>query len=256
MSLSSFPILGTPVTAVSYDSLAEHILAMAREHRKHVVDFANTHVITLRRSDPNFADLAQVDLVVPDGMPLVWVMNAEGAGLKDRVYGPTFTRRFLEKCPSGFTHFLIGGSEECGDSFIARLTAKNSSLHFVGRYHGPCSAEGLLGTENAAVLRHLKEKKPDFIWVGLGTPKQYAWIHRVVSQVDTGIFLAVGFAFDAIAGTKSDAPSWMQKRGLTWLYRMVTEPRRLIPRYVKYNTLFICYLLIEKCVQRAKTPKS
>ncbi len=87
--------------------------------------------------------------------------------------------------------------------------------------------------------------KPDFIWVGLGTPKQYHWIQRAHDRGIKSVFLAVGFAFDVIAGTKPDAPAWMQPLGLTWLFRLLSEPKRLGSRYLKYNTLFCWYLLLE-----------
>jgi N-acetylglucosaminyldiphosphoundecaprenol N-acetyl-beta-D-mannosaminyltransferase len=233
-------VLGTDLLITSYKDLAGRLLK-ALKGRPLAVDFANTHVITMRRHEIEFASLASsMDLTVPDGMPLVWAMNARGAALRDRVYGPTFTRKFLEQCPSGLSHYLVGGSEECGQRFRERMLALNPSLHFVGGYHGRCSLEGVL-EDDAAVLAEIQEKKPDFIWVGLGTPKQYGWIHHLKPRIDHGVVLAVGFAFDVNAGMKPDAPAWMQARGLTWLYRMASEPQRLVSRYLKWNTLFLCY---------------
>jgi N-acetylglucosaminyldiphosphoundecaprenol N-acetyl-beta-D-mannosaminyltransferase len=181
-----------------------------------------------------------MDLTAPDGMPLVWVMNANGADLKDRVYGPTFTRRFLASCTPGKTHYLIGGSEECGRKFRERMLGLNPTLQFLGSYHGPCSPDGLL-EDQGKVLSEILEKRPDFIWVGLGTPKQYAWINRIKHRLDHGVLLAVGFAFDVNAGTKTDAPLWMQGIGLTWMHRLASEPRRLAGRYLKWNSLFLFY---------------
>jgi exopolysaccharide biosynthesis WecB/TagA/CpsF family protein len=245
-------VLGTPLLVASYDSLQALLLEKAVAKEKTTVDFANTHVITMRKRDALFAARAKMDLILPDGMPLVWVMNARGAGLEDRVYGPTFTRLFLEKCPAQFSHYFMGGDQTCGDALIERLRGVNPHLNVVGRFHGWCDREGHLGEADAAVLAELREKQPDFLWVGLGTPKQYAWIHRMVDELDRGIFLSVGFAFDVNAGTKPDAPAWMQKRGLTWLYRLCTEPRRLLPRYVKYNSLFLWYLAREVLAQRSR----
>ncbi len=239
----TLPILGSPLTVTSYAGLSEKVIEFVeRGGGVLAVDFANTHVITLRRHEPEFAALTKsIDLIVPDGMPLVWLMNAKGAGLKDRVYGPSFTRKFLQHCPAGLTHYLVGGSEECGEKFRARMLVLNPTLQFVGGYHGRCSVEGLL-EDDEAVLRDIQEKKPDFIWVGLGTPKQYAWMHRIKPQLDHGVLLAVGFAFDVNAGTKPDTPEWMQRMGLGWLHRMASEPRRLVGRYLKWNSLFLWYL--------------
>ena len=84
--------------------------------------------------------------------------------------------------------------------------------------------------------------RPDFIWVGLGTPKQYGWINRIKPKLDHGVMLAVGFAFDVNAGMKPDAPAWMQRAGLTWVFRLCSEPRRLASRYFRWNSLFLWYL--------------
>ena len=237
------PVIGTQLLATSYTALSDELIRCATESKVPIaVDFANTHIVTMRRHDPDFAKLSEcIDLTLPDGMPLVWLMNREGAGLKDRVYGPTFTREFLASCPAGMTHYLVGGSEECGRRFRERMLALNPTLGFVGGYHGKCSPEGLLEDDDAVMIDIL-EKRPDFIWVGLGTPKQYGWINRIKPKLDHGVMLAVGFAFDVNAGMKPDAPAWMQRAGLTWLYRMASEPRRLVGRYLKWNSLFLFYV--------------
>ena len=85
---------------------------------------------------------------------------------------------------------------------------------------------------------------PDFIWVGFGTPKQQAWVKRHKHLLRRGVILTVGFAFDVNAGMKPDAPGWMQRLGLTWVFRLASEPRRLAPRYLRYNFLFLWYLLV------------
>jgi N-acetylglucosaminyldiphosphoundecaprenol N-acetyl-beta-D-mannosaminyltransferase len=92
------------------------------------------------------------------------------------------------------------------------------------------------------VIADILTANPDFIWVGLGTPKQQEWINRNKHRFAHGVLLAVGFAFDVNAGTKKDAPRLMHKLGLTWLFRLLSEPRRLFVRYAKYNTLFLWHL--------------
>ena len=144
--------------------------------------------------------------------------------MKDRVYGPTFMRRFLEGAPAGSTHYLVGGSAECGAQLRETFSRLNPGLKFVGAFHGRCGTDGRLE-------------------VGFGTPKQQTWAHQHKALFRRGVVLTVGFAFDANAGIKPDAPSWMQAAGLTWLYRLVSEPRRLLRRYLKWNSLFIFYLL-------------
>jgi N-acetylglucosaminyldiphosphoundecaprenol N-acetyl-beta-D-mannosaminyltransferase len=240
----SLAVIGSKISVTDYTDLSAWILEQASNAGTFAVDFANAYVITLRRHNRHFSGLYEaIDVTVPDGMPLLWIMNLKGANLNDRVYGPIFTRKFLSLCPPGKTHYLLGGSEECGLRFRERMLSLNPSLEFVGGYHGVCSAEGVLANDHE-VLTEIRAKRPDFIWVGLGTPKQYGWIARAKTQIDHGIILAVGFAFDVNAGMKTDAPQWMQKMGLTWLHRMISEPRRLAGRYLKYNFLFILYLVI------------
>jgi N-acetylglucosaminyldiphosphoundecaprenol N-acetyl-beta-D-mannosaminyltransferase len=235
-------VLGTRLMETTYERLSGWLHELSStESGVLAIDFANTHIVTMRRHDPHFRAISEcIDLAVPDGMPLVWAMNAKGAGLKDRVYGPTFTRRFLATCPQGKTHYLMGGSEECGRGFRKAMEELNPTLEFIGGYHGRCSVDGVPDTDDE-VLAEIREKRPDFIWVGLGTPKQYAWINRMKPLMDHGILLAVGFAFDVNAGMKPDAPEWMQAYGLTWMHRLASEPGRLAGRYMKWNTLFLLY---------------
>lgn len=245
--MKSIPILGTPLAVTTYSDLAQFLFLRSKENTPYAVDFSNTQIVTKRRHEATFRDLtACMDLFVPDGMPLVWAMNAQGAGMKDRVYGPTFTRSFFEKAPATITHYLVGGSKECGEKFKTRMLSSNPNIVFTGGYHGKCSLTGIL-EDHERVLQEIQCLQPDCIWVGLGTPKQYEWIAKTKPLLNHGVFLAVGFAFDVNAGMKSDAPSWMQKRGLTWLYRMASEPRRLIGRYMKWNSLFLGYLFLEAC---------
>jgi len=214
------------------------------------IDFSNTHIVTMRRHDRQFRALTGcIDEFLPDGMPLVWSMRRQGACLNDRVYGPLFTKIFLQSCSASFSHYLVGGSPECGECFKKKMLHLNPRLRFLGSYHGKCDLSGRLENHDE-VLAEIKNLRPDFIWVGLGTPKQYAWIHRIKPRLDRGVFLAVGFAFDVNAGMKSDAPQWMQRSGLTWLFRLLSEPARLAPRYLKYNSLFLWYLFGDHVLRR------
>ena len=236
-------VLESPLVVTTYQDLARQCCAWAREPRCRALEFANTQTVTMRRHDPEFARLLSTfDALVPDGMPLVWCLNAVGAGLHDRVYGPTFMRTFLETVPAGFTHYLLGGSEECGRRLEARFTQANPQLRFVGRYHGRALLDGTLEDEDQ-VMEELQRLSPDFIWVGLGTPRQQAWIHKHKPRLERGFIFSVGFAFDVNAGLKADAPRWMQRLGLTWAHRLASEPGRLAQRYLKWNSLFLYYLL-------------
>jgi N-acetylglucosaminyldiphosphoundecaprenol N-acetyl-beta-D-mannosaminyltransferase len=238
-------VLGTRLCLTSYDELTRRCHALARRDQVAAIEFTNTHIVTLRRHDPAYSQLtACYDHFIPDATPLVWCLNRVGAGLGDRVYGPTFFRQCLTATTPDYRHYLLGGSPTCGDRLRAAIRDWNPSAQIVGTAHDRCLLDGTLeGSAEDRVLREIHQLSPHFIWVGLGTPKQDAWVSRHKSQLRHGVVLSVGFAFDVNAGMKPDAPLWMQRRGLTWLYRLASEPRRLAGRYLKYNSLFLWYLL-------------
>jgi exopolysaccharide biosynthesis WecB/TagA/CpsF family protein len=213
------------------------------------LDFTNTHIVAWRAHDPAFERLTNcMDYFIPDGMPLIWGLNAQGAGLKDRVYGPTFMRECLRSSPAFARHYFLGGSEVCLQELLKNVRALNPNLTIAGARNGYFKPE-----ETSEVLENMRSARPDLIWVGLGTPKQQEFIAAHKKAVGRGIWLAVGFAFDVNAGTKVDAPQWMQRLGITWLYRVLQEPRRLLPRYIKFNSLFLYYTLLDRVL--GITPK-
>jgi len=232
-------VLGTPLQLVSYEQFASECLAAVRRPGVTAVDFTNTQIVSLRRHEASFREItSRFDYFIPDGMPLIWCLNWQGAGLRDRVYGPTFMRLFISNSPAPLSHYFLGGSEGCLAKLQAFFRSANPSLQIAGAHHGYFKDE-----EEAAIVQEINALSPDFIWVGLGTPKQQAWVYRLKGQIRRGVIFAVGFAFDVNAGTKRDAPPWMQRMGLTWLFRMASEPGRLAPRYLRYNSLFLFYLL-------------
>lgn len=256
VAVPSITVLGTPLLVTDYAGLGEACKAWTRLAAPVAVEFANTQVVVMRRHEVGFRKWSdECDHFAPDGMPLVWCLNRASSGLRDRVYGPTFMRRFLETVPTQFTHYLVGGSEECGRRLRERFLNANPGLRFVGAFHGRCSASGALSPdEESAVIVEINRLSPDFIWVGFGTPKQQAWVHRYKSSIRRGVLLTVGFGFDVNAGMKPDQPLWMQRLGLGWLFRLWSEPGRLLGRYLKYNSLFLWYLLWDgargKAIQR------
>ena len=139
--MKTIDVLGTPLTATSYEEFTDYCHELSREPRARAVDLSNTQVVTMRRHEPAFREItSRFDFFLPDGMPLVWCLNRRGAAMRDRVYGPTFMRKVLEGNPARFTHYLLGGSEECG----RRLRERFSISRFVGAFHGKCNREGIL----------------------------------------------------------------------------------------------------------------
>lgn len=240
------PCLGSNLTITDYAGALELCIGLSRSGKAAAVEFANTHIVSLRRSNPEFRRLTDdFDHIIPDCTPLMWLLNAHGAGMKDRVYGPAFMDHALRNSPGDVTHFLLGGSERCGDLLREKYGKLNPDLRIVGSYHGKCDDRGSFGAEDGRVLESLRTLKPDLIWVGLGAPKQERCIMTNKKRLEHGVLMALGQAFDVNAGLRKDAPKWMQKLGLTWLYRMASEPRRLVGRYLRHNTEFLFYLTVD-----------
>lgn len=232
-------VLGTILQCTSYDQFIGFCQWRSQQPGVVAVDFTNTHVVTMRRHDARFREVTQCfDYFVPDAMPLIWVLNRRGAWLNDRVYGPTFMRRCVIASGAPLTHYFLGGSAECLSKLRDVFLRQNPAVQIIGSRDGyfPPEAE-------QEIIDEINRLSPDFIWIGLGTPKQQDFMSRHKAALRRGVAFAVGFAFDVNAGTKMDAPAWMQRSGLTWLYRLGNEPRRLGPRYLKYNSLFLGYLL-------------
>ena len=240
-------MLGTPLKRTSYGGLTAELQALSRQPRPWAVDFTNTHIVTLRRHDSEFRELTAVfDFFIPDGMPLIWCLNLRGAKLRDRVYGPTFMRECVLADAGKYTHYFLGGSEECVQKLRDFFVRQNPTVRIIGKRNGYFKPE-----DSPGIVAEINRLSPDFVWVGIGTPRQQAWINRYKSHINRGIILAVGFAFDVNAGTKKDAPMWMQRLGLTWCYRLASEPMRLGRRYLYYNSLFLFYLMADGLRGRA-----
>jgi len=235
-------ILGTRVARVNYQSALEIIQELAREPRPTAVCPANTHILAEARHDPEFADvMSKFDVVLPDGMPVVWAMNCRGAGLPDRVYGPYFTKYVLERAPRPWRHFFFGDTEECLQALRTSAFKLQPNIEIAGAISPPFRA--WTESDEAQFAEAINSSAPDFIWVALPGGRMEKWIVENQRRYKRGVFLAVGDAFTLLSGRRPFAPKWMQRLGLTWLFRMLAEPRRLGPRYLRYNSLFVFYLL-------------
>ncbi len=249
-------LLGTPLRLTDYSAFTTVCQALTKAPAPYAVEFANTQIITLRRHDPGFRQINQgVDFFVPDGMPLVWCLNRNGARLKDRVYGPTFMRHCILASPAPYTHYFLGGTPETVEKMQATFLNQEPRLRFVGAHQGYCHPDGRFDPhEDQAIVDEINRLSPDFLWLCLGAPKQQAWVGVHKGQIRRGVILPVGFGFDVNAGTKKDAPMWMQRLALTWIFRLLSEPRRLSGRYLKYNSLFLFYLFYDALRGRAFQP--
>jgi N-acetylglucosaminyldiphosphoundecaprenol N-acetyl-beta-D-mannosaminyltransferase len=238
----SIKILGTPVACVTYDSALGMVEGLARQSRPTAVCPANTHILAEVRHDPEFGRVMEkFDVVLPDGMPVVWALNYFRAGLHDRVYGPYFMRHVLRNTPRPWRHFFFGDSEECLHGLRKVVAQLQPEIEIVGSISPPFRP--FAEEDEVSFAERINRADPDFVWVALPGVRMERWIIDNQARYKRGVFLAVGDAFTLLTGRRKFAPAWMQRMGLTWLFRLVTEPVRLGPRYLKYNLLFLFYFL-------------
>ncbi|GAB4247553.1 MAG: hypothetical protein OHK005_13810 [Candidatus Methylacidiphilales bacterium] len=245
-------VLGTLIGCVTYRSAIEWLQAAAKREKPSAVCAANTHIVSLARHDPSFgAVMRQFDLILPDGMPLVWTLNAGGAGLSDRVYGPYFMREALCQLGPPWKHFFFGGRRETLDRLVEQARSFAPRVQIAGTFSPPFRHWN--EEEEREFAQIIERSGADFIWVALGGERQERWIVRNLPRYRRGVFLAVGDAFELLAGNRPFAPGWMQRLSLTWLYRLLQEPGRLWPRYLKFNSLFLYYSVRDRIWPRFRS---
>lgn len=256
----SVSVIGMPVAATDYAGAVAWIMEKAaRADRAYAVEAANTHVAALARSDREFGEaMARFDLITPDGMPLVWSVNAKlpaDQRLKDRVYGPTLMLETLKSTEGKgeFRHYLLGGGQGTLDKLKGVFSARFPGTVIAGSYSPPFGEWP--ADEFERVCGMIREAGANLIWVGLGCPKQEHWIAANKDRLPPGVYFGIGAAFAFHAGEVRQAPPAVQKLGMEWLYRLVMEPRRLLRRYLTYNSLFLYFSFRERLLGfRGKDP--
>ena len=233
-------LLGIPIAMTDYSQAMDLMDGMiARDERGWVCAVA-VHAVMVAQTDFEMRRaLVDSSLTVPDGMPLVWAANMLGEHLPNRVYGPELMSRYSDRCAArGHRVWLYGGRDQGSLVQLAlSMRHKHPGLQIVGGYSPPF--RDLSEEEEDALAEQINTAQPDVLWVGIGVPKQEKWMARMRDRLEVPVMCAVGAAFDFHAGRISQAPDWMQERGLEWTYRIAQEPRRLLPRYLYYNPRFL-----------------
>lgn len=232
------PVLGQPLDALSWGDALDRISAWATRHESRYVCITNAHSVVTGNQDEAFGDvLAQADMVTPDGAPVAWMMRHLGAPDQERINGPDLMWRYCERAAAaGQSIYLYGGTERTLELLQQRLRATWPALKVAGAVSPPFRA--LSAEERSAHVAAINASGAGTVWVSLGCPKQERWMAEHRGQVHA-VMIGVGAAFDYHAGTIQRAPLWMQRSGLEWLHRLVSEPRRLWRRYLVTNSLFI-----------------
>lgn len=242
----SFPVLGVRVDAVQIPDVIADIERWIEQRRGcRWVAVTDMHSVMEAQHDPGFrAVLAEADLVVPDGMPLVWCARLRGHALRRRVYGPELMLTFCrETTAKGYRHFFYGGDSGVPERLAASLLQACPGIYIVGTHSPPFRR--LSPEEDAYIVEMIHRAAPDVLWIGLGAPKQEKWMREHRDRLNVPVLVGVGAAFDFHAGIKRQAPRWMREHGLEWFFRLLQEPRRLWKRYLVYGCEFAFLVALE-----------
>jgi N-acetylglucosaminyldiphosphoundecaprenol N-acetyl-beta-D-mannosaminyltransferase len=212
------------------------------QNRALTIDAINTMGISESCLNPLMREaILGYDVIVPDGMPLIWCMNKKGAALRDRVYGPYLADRLLASLEGQTRVAVIGGFEKVHDWLRKTGPSRYPNADFTLLYDAPPAV-----IDESYVLdcvSRIEASGASLVFVCLGVPRQYYWTALARSHLRGRVLVSVGGAFDLVSGQKTYAPAWVQRAGLTWLHRLSQEPTRLAPRYLKYNSAFLWLLL-------------
>jgi N-acetylglucosaminyldiphosphoundecaprenol N-acetyl-beta-D-mannosaminyltransferase len=232
-------ILGAEICAISLGDAANKIEEFIRTGGSRYVCVSNVHTVMVCFDDPYFRRITnEAALAVPDGMPLVWTLRLLGFQQERRVYGPDLMWALCERgIDAGYSHFLYGGSDDVLPRLEHKLVRRFPGIKIAGSHSPPFRP--LSQQEDEDVVRMINSSGADILWVGLGAPKQEIWMANHLERIKVPIMIGVGAAFDFHAGVVRQAPKFMQDRGIEWVFRLCTEPRRLWKRYLYNNPRFV-----------------
>lgn len=249
MNADEYRISGMRVDATSYPAATRQILEWAERCESRYVCVANVHMVMEAYDDPAFRSIVNAaDLVTPDGMPLVWMMRRMGAKVQTRVYGPELTLWVARAAAqAGLPVGLYGGTPQANERLAQNLQKRFPGLEIVYRFSPPFRA--LTCEEDAEIVEAIHASQARILLVGLGCPKQERWMAEHKGKV-SAVMMGVGAAFDIHSGLKPQAPAWMQRVGMEWFFRLVTEPKRLWKRYFYHNPRFILLVLRQMIIEK------
>jgi N-acetylglucosaminyldiphosphoundecaprenol N-acetyl-beta-D-mannosaminyltransferase len=249
------PIFGIGMSVTDYTEACAAIMDAARARRSYAVSALATHGLTEAARDRDLGELVNsIELVTPDGQPVRWAMNIlHGTALSERVYGPDLMAAVCAAAAAErMSVYVFGSTPETCQTVANELPRRYPGLRIAGVQ--PDRFRDATADEDAADVQRIRSSGADIVLVGRGCPRQERWValHRGLLPVP---MLAVGAAFDYIAGNITRPPRWMQRAGLEWLFRLYQEPRRLFRRYLVHNSLFCVMLAREMLhIKRAASP--
>jgi N-acetylglucosaminyldiphosphoundecaprenol N-acetyl-beta-D-mannosaminyltransferase len=231
-------ILGVDVAAINMDWL----LRFTREHLQELsgnyICVSNVHTTVMSYEDESYRSIQNGGVMaLPDGGPLSSLGRRRGHPEMRRTTGPEYMEEIFKiSAEKGYRHYFYGSTPETLEKLQQKLKEKYPGIQICGIYSPPFRT--LSEEEDRAIVQRINQAEPDFLWVGLGAPKQEMWMAEHQGKVK-GLMVGVGAGFDYHAENIKRAPVWMQRWNLEWLYRLAQEPQRLFKRYLYTNTRFI-----------------
>jgi N-acetylglucosaminyldiphosphoundecaprenol N-acetyl-beta-D-mannosaminyltransferase len=233
--VSSVDVLGVPIAPLDLTRAVSQIEGWIDAGRRSYACLVNVHVVeTARRSPELMVALRRSGLNLPDGAPVAWLASRLGPEPVARVTGSDLLDGLCSAGPR--RHFFLGSTPETLEGLQLMVEATYPRAEICGALAPPFRP--LDENEWAAAIEVVNRARPDIVWVGLGAPRQEIWMHAHRDRLTAPVLIGVGAVFDFASGRKARAPRWMQRRGLEWLHRLATEPRRLWRRYLFTNTAF------------------
>lgn len=236
-------IMGVEIAAINMDWLLDFTYQNIKELSSDYMCVANVHTTVTAYEDAEYRKVQNGGIMaIPDGGPLSTVGRKRGHKNMCRTTGPSYMGEILKvSVEKGYSHYFYGSTEETLEKLHKMLEKSYPGLKIAGMYSPPFRS--MTPDEDAAIVGRINEVNPDFLWVGLGAPKQENWMAAHQGKVK-GFMVGVGAGFDYFAGNIERAPEWMQKGNLEWVYRLIQDPRRLFGRYFHTNTKFIWNVLL------------
>jgi N-acetylglucosaminyldiphosphoundecaprenol N-acetyl-beta-D-mannosaminyltransferase len=247
VAIDRFKVAGVPINLLNMQMACEEVERRYRTREGGYCIFRDMNGIVGANDDPGLLRAHQdAALVMPDGMPLVWLARLKGFDWVGRVYGPDFMLEFCRISEHiGLRHYLFGSTEAVVEKLAEELLRAFPDLEICGRYSPPIRE--LSYSANLDDVERIRAARADVVWVGLGTPKQEFWMQANAPLLRGCLLMGVGAAFDFHAKLKRQAPRWMQRAGLEWSFRLMTEPRRLARRYLIGIPRFLFLLARHGC---------
>ena len=236
-------IMGVKVAAINMQWLLNYTIKNIKQLSGDYMCVSNVHTTVTAYETPDYLAVQNGGIMaIPDGGPLSALGRKRGYSKMERVTGPSYTEEIMKISEKyGYSHYFYGSTEETLGKMVENLKKQYPKLKIAGAWSPPFRP--LTKEEDEDIIDKINKSQPDFVWIGLGAPKQEYWMAAHQGKV-TGFMVGVGAGFDYIAGNIHRAPEWIQKCNLEWLYRLIQDPKRLFKRYFETNTKFIWHAVI------------